>query len=62
MTQSISSQIPIIVKPSTLIENVTPQLNRVETAWTLKIFLQEKLQPIFANWSMISNSSCCSYI
>ena len=60
VTYQISPQIPIFIIPSTLIKNMTPSFDGVVTAWTTEIFLMEESQPVFANWSVIDNFSCCS--
>ena len=39
---------------------MTPSFDGVVTAWTTEIFLMEESQPVFANWSVIDNFSCCS--
>jgi len=57
VTQWISSWIPIVVKPLTLIENVTSGFNRIKTAQTFELFFQEKIQPVFACRYIVYNSS-----
>ena len=43
MTQQVTSQIPVVVKPLTLVENMMSQLNRVNTARTFEVLFWEKM-------------------
>ena len=57
MTYCISPQIPIFIKPFTLVKNMTPQFKWVKSTWTTEIFSRKKSQLIFSDRSMIDDSS-----
>jgi len=42
MVQRISSRVPIPVKSSTLVKNVSPRFDRIEVTRTLEVFFGEK--------------------
>ena len=43
VTERISSRVPIPIVSCTFMKNVLSCLNRVESTWTLELFIQEKL-------------------
>ena len=47
MYNSISSRIPVVIVPFTLMKNMMPCFNRIEAAWVLKLFLSEESKFIF---------------
>ena len=55
MTQRVSSWVPIFVKPSTLIENISSQLDGVRSVQTFEFFFWEEVQPILTNWGIVYN-------
>ena len=59
-TQRVSSQVPIFIKPLTLMENMSSQLDGIRSTWTFKLFFWEEAQPILAYWSMVYDGSCHS--
>ena len=58
MAQRISSGVPVPVKSCTLMEDVSSCLDGIVAAWTFEVFVGEEPQPIFSNWSVISDGSC----
>ena len=62
VTQQISSQILIVVKPLILMENVTSRFGKVKITWTFELFFWKKPQSVFTYRYIVYNSSHRSYI
>jgi len=57
MSNWIPPQIPVLVKPSALMKDVSSCFNRIQTTQTRKVFIREELEMVFSYWSMIGYSS-----
>ena len=59
MSNGISSQIPIIIKPSILIQDILLEFNKVYLTWTWiwKVLSKKEPKSIFTDGSMIDDSS-----
>ena len=56
MSYCVPSQIPVIVKPSTFIENILSCFDWILSIWTLKFFLWEESKVILSYKSMINEA------
>jgi len=59
VAKRVSSQIPIAIKSSTIIENMSPWFDGIHTTQVFKFFPREKSKPIFSNRNMICD---CSHV